>query len=113
MTEASKTTTREAELTRRRAYEASRDLICPEAAAEALDAALFDRAPADERLLDAWRTIVAMGERIAAAAALHYPSDDHNEPGWDPYCVGCWGFGGMDGAPTYPCPTARALGADL
>lgn len=41
--------------------------VTPEAAAAALDAALFDGAPADERLLDAWATIAAMGERIAAA----------------------------------------------
>lgn len=38
--------------------------VTPEAAAAALDAALFDDAPADERLLDAWATIVAMGAQV-------------------------------------------------
>ncbi len=59
---------------------------------------------------DLAHTVVQQAGQIAAVLALHYPSDDHNEPGWEPYCVGCWEAGGMDGAPTYPCPTARALG---
>lgn len=65
--------------------------------------------PDDQRhQLDEW----SERERKEVAAkrlllGLHRPSTDHGDQ--DPYCVGCWEAGGMDGAPTYPCQTVRRL----
>lgn len=39
---------------------------------------------------------------------IHQPSGPQ-AAGRDPYCVGCWEEGGMDGAPTWPCATARVV----
>jgi hypothetical protein len=39
---------------------------------------------------------------------LHRASTDHHADK-DPYCVGCWEAGGLDGAPSHPCPTLRLL----
>lgn len=30
---------------------------------------------------------------------------------YDPNCKGCWEASGMDGAPTYPCPSLRMIAA--
>jgi hypothetical protein len=49
-----------------------------------------------------------IAECMEAVRVLHRPSTDHGED-FDPYCVGCWEAGGMDGAPSWPCPTVQAL----
>ncbi len=46
---------------------------------------------------------------IDDALAIHVPSTDHGD-GYEPYCAGCWEAGGEDGAPSWPCATAQALG---
>lgn len=53
----------------------------------------------------------AHAEDLEAVLDIHKPSVDHRA-GFDPYCVGCWDAGGMDGAPSYPCATAKALGVE-
>lgn len=47
----------------------------------------------------------------AAVLRIHRPVE-HEVEGYLPYCHGCWEAGGMDGAPSWPCETARALGAE-
>lgn len=46
-------------------------------------------------------------ETVDRILKIHRSSSDHGTR--SPYCVGCWEAGGMDGAPTYPCPTVRAI----
>ena len=53
-----------------------------------------------------------MQAAIEAVLAKHQSSTDH-PAGFLPYCVECWEAGGMDGAPTWPCPTVRAITAAL
>lgn len=54
--------------------------------------------------------VVSMEVRtlIAKVMDLHQPSGPQ-AAGREPYCVGCWEEGGMDGAPTWPCKTVQAL----
>lgn len=52
-----------------------------------------------------------------AVLAIHRPVGGGPDPKapsgrWNPYCHGCWEAGGMDGAPSWPCPTAIAVGVD-
>lgn len=59
---------------------------------------------------DALEAIRGLKVQITSVLAIHRPSADHGV-GKDPYCIGCWEAGGTDGAPTWPCPTAWAVGA--
>lgn len=56
-----------------------------------------------------WSTrLLAECEAKRRIVDLHRPSTDHGE-NFNPYCVGCWEEGGEDGAPSFPCRTARYL----
>lgn len=53
-------------------------------------------------------TGVSGNDARSRVLVIHQPSKDHGLDK-DPYCIGCWRAGGMDGAPSYPCETALAV----
>jgi hypothetical protein len=73
--------------------------------AQLIDAAVAQRTA--HLVIEAERLREVVG-RVGLIRDLHRPSSDHRE-GFEPYCVGCWEAGGMDGAPSWPCPTVRLL----
>lgn len=58
--------------------------------------------------LAADKAVECVREALAPLYAHHRPSDERRE-GWAPYCRGCWEDSGMDGAPTWPCPTLNLI----
>lgn len=57
---------------------------------------------------DAEPYVALMTEMAEQVLSFHTPSTDHGE-GHEPYCLGCWAEGGYDGAPNWPCTTARIV----
>lgn len=54
------------------------------------------------------KAVECVREALAPVYAHHRPIEERRE-GYAPYCRGCWEDSGMDGAPTWPCPTLALI----